>query len=99
MRRIIPAVLASIGFLATFSFRSWDADLWPFSEATDRPSVSVPRQPTTVRGISSASRLAVQPARRHEPPMPAVRSMTTIADAPHFSSERDREENHSARMR
>lgn len=99
MGRIIPAVLASIGFLATFSFRSWHADLWPFSEATDRPIVSMPRQPTTVHGMSFASRLAVPPARRHELPMPAVRSMTAIADAPHFSSERDREEDHSARMR
>lgn len=89
MRRIIPALLASIGFLATFALRSWHADLWHFSEATEHAIVSPARQHTAVRELTAQRQTPIPPTR------PAVRS----ADAPHFLSERDREESHSARMR
>lgn len=99
MRRIIPAVLASLGFLATFTVRSWHADLWHFSESPAHTTMSAPRQATQAHGMSLASHFVAKPVLRREPRLPAVRAVVRIADAAHFLSERDREANHSARVR
>lgn len=100
--RIIPAALAGVGFLATFTIRSWHEDLWRPTQAADYEIVSTPQQPVIAGRTSVAAPLAVvlrqEAARLRAVPMPAAPSAVAPA-ASNYLAERDRETRHSARMR
>lgn len=106
--RIIPALLASLGFLATFTIRSWHADLWHLGRGTDIGLVSTSPSPAAAdsKSIAAApppsrqqlpSPALQQSARRREMPLPTPRRLVTFSDARAFMRERAREADHSAR--
>jgi hypothetical protein len=107
---IIPAALASVGFLVTFTVRSWHEGLWRAGQAADYAMVSTPRQPAVARRTSIAppplesfpqltSVLAQEVARSRAAQTPATSPALAPTDAPHYLAERDREAAHSGRMR
>jgi hypothetical protein len=99
--RIIPAALASVAFLVTFTIRSWHEDLWRPTQAADYEIVRTSQQPAIARRTSVAAPLAVvlrQEAARLRAAMPAAPSAVAPA-APDYLAERDREASHSGRMR
>jgi len=102
--------LASVGFLVTFTIRSWHEGLWPLDGATRHAIVSTPRQPAPARETSVAASpfepgppLAAAPAQEIAWPraarMPTVASAVTLAAAPDYLDARAREARHSSRMR
>lgn len=93
--RIILIALASIGFLVTFTIRSWHAGLWPRSEPAGYASVSAPRLPTARLRMAVAS----SPFESTPPLAPATMSTVASIDAPDYLGERAREASHSGRMR
>ena len=105
--RLIPAALASVGFLVTFSVRSWQQDLWHSGQAADYASVSAIQQAAPARTaaapLESARPLETvlrqQAARLRALPMPTAPAAVAAADAQHYLAERDREESHDGRLR
>ena len=107
--RIIPAALASVGFLMTFAIRSWHEDLWRPTQAANYEIVGTPQQPAIVRRTSVAaplesarpleSVLREQAARVRAAQTSSAPSAIASADAQHYLAERDREEGHNGRMR
>jgi hypothetical protein len=105
--RWIPAALASIGFLVTFSVRSWQQGLWHSGQAADYATVSAIQQaahartaaapPESARPLESV--LGQEAARLRALPMPTAPSAVASADAQHYLAERDREESHDGRLR
>jgi hypothetical protein len=107
--RIIPAALASLGFLVTFTVRSWHQDLWSPRQASDYGIVSVAQQHAAVRGNSIAasppespqplaSVLRQQAARLRAIPTSTVPS-AAVPPAAAYLAERDREGSHDGRLR
>jgi hypothetical protein len=99
--RIIPAALASSGFLVTFTIRSWHEDLWHTGRAADYVTVSATQQPAIARSTSVAAPLESvlrQEAARLRAAMPAAPSAVAPA-ASDYLFERDREASHSGRLR
>lgn len=108
--RMIPTVLASIGFLVTFTIRSWQEGRWPLGGAADYAIVGTLRDPAAARRVSitapplgSASpHEAVLPretVQSHGAPTPAAESMVAPVAGADYLGERTREASHSGRMR
>jgi hypothetical protein len=108
--RIIPAALASVGFLLTFTIRSWHEDLWRPGQTADYEIASTPQPLATARGASIAvpplesvrpleSVLREEAARLRAAQTSAAPSAVASADAQHYLAERGREESHNGRMR
>lgn len=109
--RIVPALLASIGFVVTFTIRSWQADLWDPGQRADHASVGAPQPTATAQRTLTLApwprrtlllpSVPVSPAtpRLNVAFMPAAGSATMPADASNYLHERAREENHSSRTR
>lgn len=106
---IIPAILASAGFLLTFTIRSWHAGIWHRGEATDYAIVSTPQQPDSARtrsgarspfapGPRLASVLPQESARPRDALLPSAEPAVTPVDTSGYLSERAREGTHSSRM-
>jgi len=105
--RALPAALASVGFLVTFTVRSWHQDLWSSRQAVDRGIASATQQLPAAHGAAIAA-----PALESPPPLesalrkeaarlraaaPAAPSAATPSAAVYLADE-ERQENHSARM-
>jgi hypothetical protein len=106
--RIIPAALASVGFLVTFTVRSWHQDLWSPRQVSDSGIARATEQHTASSGTSTAARPASpQPfasvmqqeaTRLRALPTPATPvAVTPTATA--YLAERDRESGHDGRLR
>jgi len=106
-QRALPAALASVGFLVTFTVRSWHDDLWSSRHAADLGITSTIQQAAAPHSTSIAapalespppleSALRQEAARLRAMPAPAAPSAVTPAAAVYLA-DRDREENHSAR--
>ena len=111
--RIIPAALASIGFLVTFTARSWQAGLWHSGRTADYATASAPLHFAAARKIETST---LGPWLVQDPPVASVisrhgghgpksgsmlvaRSPPLLTNAAKFLDERIREESHSSRMR
>ncbi|HUA24143.1 MAG TPA: hypothetical protein VMA54_08505 [Steroidobacteraceae bacterium] len=107
--RIIPAALASVGFLVTFTVRSWHRDLWSPHPASSYATASATQQQAAARGTSIAT-----PPPESQPPLASVmrqeaarlRALPTRAALPAvapsargYLAERDREMGHDGRLR
>jgi hypothetical protein len=99
--RCIPAALAIVGFLMTFTIRGWHAGLWLRDQAVDYRIVGVPQQAASARSravLPLESVLQQEAARLRAIPMPAAPSAVAPA-ASSYLAERDREASHSVRSR
>jgi hypothetical protein len=105
---MIPAALASVGFLLTFTIRSWHDGLWRPGQAADPVIVSTPRQPAASRATPLAARrlgsalplasvLQQEAVQLRAVPMPAASAVAPAASD--YLAERDREVSHSGRLR
>lgn len=107
--RIVPAALASVGFLVTFTVRSWHRDLWSPRQDSNYAIANTTQQQAAARGRSSAA-----PAPGSRPPLASVmqqevarlRALPTRAAPPAaapaataYLAERDREMGHDGRLR
>jgi hypothetical protein len=105
--RMIPAALASVGFLVTFAVRSWNEDLWHAGQAADYVTPSATQQVATARTAAPPlesprpleSVLRQEVARLRAAPMSAVPPTVALPDAQRYLAERDREESHNGRLR
>lgn len=107
--RVIPATLASVGFLVTFTVRSWHQDLWSPRQTTDYGIASASRQQPTAPGmpIAAPSRESPQPlasvlrqeATRMRAEPTAVSPPAVVPPAAAYLAERDRETGHDGRLR
>jgi hypothetical protein len=104
--RCIPAALAIVGFLMTFTIRGWQEGLWLPDPAVDHAIVSAPQQGATARRSAKLesplpleSVLRQEAVRLRAAPMPNAPSAVVSADAQHYLAERDREESHDGRLR
>jgi hypothetical protein len=99
--RCIPAALAVVGFLMTFTIRGWHESLWRPDQPVDYRIVSAPQQPATAQSKAALpleSVLQQEAARLRAVPMPAAPSAVAPA-ASTYLAERDREAGHSVRSR
>jgi hypothetical protein len=99
--RCIPAALAIVGFLMTFTIRGWHEGLWLPDQAVDHRIVSAPQQSATARNRAAPpldSVLRQEAARLRAVPLPAAPSAVAPA-ASNYLAERDREASHSGRSR
>jgi hypothetical protein len=109
--RIIPAALASVGFLVTFTVRSWQQDLWSPRQASYNAAVSVTQQHAAARWTPNvggpvesppplASVLRQEAVRlRTIPTATAPSAGMPAAAAAAYLAERDRETRHDGRLR
>jgi hypothetical protein len=109
IHRLIPAILASVSFLVTYTVRSWHEGRWPLGAVAIHADISASRQPSAARSMAiaapplkSAAPLGwVLPPKTilsHETLMPAAEPAVATADAPAYPGEMAREANHSSRM-
>jgi hypothetical protein len=109
-QRIIPAALASVGFLVTFTVRSWHQDLWRPGQATDhalvttaRPTAGAHKTSIATPPLGSSLRFAAvftqEVARSRAASVAASAAAAAPPDASHYLAERDREVAHSGRLR
>jgi hypothetical protein len=99
--RCIPAALAVVGFLMTFTIRGWHEGLWLPDQAVDYRIVSAPRRAAAARNRAALpldSVLRQEAARLRAVPLPAAPSAVAPA-ASAYLAERDREASHSVRSR
>lgn len=105
--RLIPAALASVGFLVTFSVRSWQQGLWHAGQAADYATVTAIQQAAAARAATSPpetarpleSVLRQEAARLRALPIRTAPPLVASADAQHYLAERGREEGHDGRLR
>lgn len=108
--RIIPVILASAGFLVTFTIRSWQEGVWFLDKSTDYAMVSSARPPATAHRMTTpaspfasaqplAPALIPQATRPHEAAATPPVSAPTPVNAQHYLSERAGGEGHSSRTR
>jgi hypothetical protein len=98
--RCIPAALAVVGFLMTFTIRGWHEGLWLPDQAVDYRIVSAPQQPATARSRAALpldSVLRQEAARLRAVPPAAASAVAPAAST--YLAERDREASHSVRSR
>lgn len=108
--RVLPAVLASVGFLATLTVRSWQGDLRHRGAAAAGATASISPRSAAARGTPAPARLRQAPllasiglpqegARPDDASRPATEPAIVLTGAVDFLDERAREETHSSRMR
>jgi hypothetical protein len=102
--RSLPAALAIVGFLVTYTVRSWDQGFWPQSQVVDHAiatrvpddahEASIGAHPIHSAPFASVLTKVAAISRvsrvAPESPTPSV----APADARHYLADRDREEDH-----